>query len=86
MADLLVLAPWLVFGAGLSAIGVRLLGRRGTSHRGTGQRGTSLRGTARRRRRDTRLRHPPRPCPAMRDHGSWAAQPGRRPDGRREGR
>jgi heme exporter protein D len=81
MADLLVLAPWLVFGAGLSAIGVRLLGQRGTS-----QRGTSLRGTARRRRRDTRLRHPPRPCPAMRDHGSWAAQPGRRPDGRREGR
>ena len=76
MADLLVLAPWLVFGAGLSAIGVRLLG----------QRGTSQRGTARRRRRDTRLRHPPRPCPAMRDHGSWAAQPGRRPDGRREGR
>ena len=86
MADLLVLAPWLVFGAGLSAIGVRLLGRRGTSHRGTGQRGTSLRGTARRRRRGTRLRHPPRPYPAMRDHGSWAAQPGRRPDGRREGR
>jgi hypothetical protein len=91
MADLLVLAPWLVFGAGLSAIGVRLLGQRGTSQRGTSQRGTSqrgtsLRGTARRRRRDTRLRHPPRPCPAMRDHGSWAAQPGRRPDGRREGR
>jgi hypothetical protein len=86
MADLLVLAPWLVFGAGLSAIGVRLLGRRGTSHRGTGQRGTSLRGTARRRRRGTRLRHPPRPYPAMRDHGSRAAQPGRRPDGRREGR
>jgi len=86
MADLLVLAPWLVFGAGLSAIGVRLLGQRGTSQRGTSQRGASLRGTARRRRRDTRLRHPPRPCPAMRDHGSRAAQPGRRPDGRREGR
>jgi hypothetical protein len=76
MADLLVLAPWLVFGAGLSAIGVRLLS----------QRGFSQRGAARRRRRDTRLPHPPRRRPAMRDHGSWAAQPGRLPDGRREGR
>ena len=80
MADLLVLAPWLVFGAGLGAIAVRLLGRRGASQRGASQRGTA------RRRRGTRLRHPPRRCPAMRDHGSWAAQPGRRPDGRREGR
>ena len=77
MADLLVLAPWLVFGAGLSAIGVRLLSQRGFSQRGTARR---------RRRRGTRLPHPPRRCPAMRDHGSWAAQPGRRPDGRREGR
>ena len=74
--DLLVLAPWLVFGAGLGAIGARLLS----------QRGLSPRGTARRRRRDTRLPHPPRCRPAMRDHGSLAAQPGRRPDGRREGR
>ena len=71
MADLLVLAPWLIFGAGLGAIGVRLL---------------SQRGTTRRHRRDTRLQHPPRLDPAMRDHGSRAAQPGRRPDGRREGR
>ena len=38
-SDLLVLAPWLIFGAGLGAIGLRLL-RPG--------------GTARRRRRDTR--------------------------------
>jgi hypothetical protein len=70
-ADLLVLAPWLIFGASLGAIGFRLLSRRGTS---------------RRHRRDTRLRHPPRLYPAMRDHGCWAAPPGRRPDGRREGR
>jgi hypothetical protein len=89
--DLLVLAPWLVFGAGLGAIGVRLFSRRGSGQhgsgqRGFGQRGFGPRGTARRRRRDTRLPHPPRRCPAMRDHGSWAAQPGRRPDGRREGR
>jgi hypothetical protein len=76
--DLLVLAPWLVFGAGLSAIGVRLLSQRGTPF--------SQRGTGRRRRRDTRLRHPPRRRPTMRDHGSWAAQPGRRPGGRPEGR
>ena len=64
MADLLVLTPWLVFGAGLGAIGVRLL----------------------RQRRDTRLPHPPRLYPVMRDHGSWAAEPGRRPGGQREGR
>jgi hypothetical protein len=76
--DLLVLAPWLVLGAGLSAIGVRLLSQRGSLF--------TQRGAGRRRRRDTRLRHPPRHCPTMRDHGSWAAQPGRRPDGRREGR
>lgn len=53
-SDLLVLAPWLIFGAGLGAIGFRLLRQRGT---------------ARRNRRDTRLPHP-RPDPAMRDHGS----------------
>lgn len=70
-ADLLVLTPWLIFAAGLGVIGVRLRGQRGTT---------------RRHRRDTRLRYPPRPCPVMRDHGGWAAQPGRRPDGRREGR
>lgn len=71
MADLLVLTPWLIFGAGLGAIGWRLL---------------SQRGRTRRHRRDTRLRHPSCLRPAMRDHGSWAAQPGRRPDGQREGR
>jgi len=27
-ADLLVLVPWLIFGIGLGAIGLRLLGRR----------------------------------------------------------
>jgi hypothetical protein len=70
-ADLLVLTPWLVFGAGLGAIGFRLLSQRGTSSR---------------HRRDTRLRHPSRLYPAMRDHGGWATRPGRRPDGRREGR
>lgn len=31
--DLLVLAPWLVFGAGLSVIGYRLLSHRGRSRR-----------------------------------------------------
>lgn len=71
-ADLLVLTPWLVFGAGLGAIGFRLLSQRGTSRR--------------HHRRDTRLRHPPRLYSLMRDHGGWAAPPGRRPDGRREGR
>jgi hypothetical protein len=71
MADLLVLIPWLIFVAGLGAIGVRLLRQRGTT---------------RRRRRDARLGHPAWLHPAMRDHGSWAAHPGRRPDGRREGR
>jgi hypothetical protein len=71
MTDLLVLAPWLIFGAGLGVIGFRLL-----SHRGAG----------RRHRRDTRLRRLRRPDPAMRDHGNRAAHPGRRPAGRREGR
>jgi hypothetical protein len=32
-ADLLVLAPWLIFGAGLAAIGYRLLHRRAACHR-----------------------------------------------------
>jgi hypothetical protein len=32
-ADLLVLAPWLVFGAGLAAICYRLLRRRGAGRR-----------------------------------------------------
>ena len=32
-ADLFVLAPWLLFGAGLGAIGYRLWRRRVTSHR-----------------------------------------------------
>lgn len=71
MADLLVLTPWLIFGAGLGAIGLRLLRQRGR---------------IRRHRRDPRLRQPSCLRPAMRDHGGWAAQPGRRPDGRREGR
>ena len=78
MADLLVRTPWLIFGAGLGALGVRLLSQRGTPF--------IQRGTGRRHRRDTRFRHPPRLHPAMRDHGSRAAPPGRRPDGRREGR
>jgi hypothetical protein len=85
--DLLVLAPWLVFGAGLGTIGVRLFrrrgfGQRGFGQRGFGQRGTGQRGTGRPRPHDTRLPHPPRRCPAMRDHGSWAAQPGRPAEGR----
>ncbi|HEY2553297.1 MAG TPA: hypothetical protein VGI64_22255 [Streptosporangiaceae bacterium] len=33
-ADLLVLIPWLIFGAGLGLVGLRLLGRRG---RGSGR-------------------------------------------------
>ncbi len=70
-SDLLVLAPWLVFGAGLGTIGFRLLRPHGAT---------------RRHRRDTRLRHPPWPDPAMRDHGIRAAHPGQRPDGRPEGR
>jgi hypothetical protein len=69
-SDLLVLAPWLIFGAGLGAIGFRLF---------------SQRRTARRNRRDTRLPRP-RPHPAVRDHGSVRPTRGRRPDGRREGR
>jgi hypothetical protein len=32
-ADLLVLAPWLIFGVGLAAICYRLLTRRGASRR-----------------------------------------------------
>jgi hypothetical protein len=32
-SDLLVLAPWLIFGAGLGAIGCRLLSRRHTARR-----------------------------------------------------
>ena len=32
-ADLLVLAPWLIFGGGLGAIGCRLLSLRGRAHR-----------------------------------------------------
>jgi hypothetical protein len=32
-ADLLVLVPWLIFGIGLVAIGLRLLGRRRTALR-----------------------------------------------------
>jgi hypothetical protein len=32
-ADLLVLAPWLIFGAGLVVICYRLLSRRSASHR-----------------------------------------------------
>jgi len=32
-ADLLVLAPWLIFGGGLGAIGYRLLSLRGRAHR-----------------------------------------------------
>jgi hypothetical protein len=70
-ADLLVLTPWLIFGAGLGVIGFRLL---------------SQRATTRRHRRDTRLRHRSRLYPAMRDHGGWAAEPRGRPGGRREGR
>jgi hypothetical protein len=31
--DLVVLAPWLIFGAGLAAIGYGLMSRRRTSHR-----------------------------------------------------
>ncbi len=71
MSDLLVLAPWLIFGAGLGAIGLRLL---------------RPRGTARRHRRDIRLPHLRRPDSAMRDHGIQAAHPGQRPAGWREGR
>jgi hypothetical protein len=38
-ADLLVLAPWLIFGIGLVVIGLRLLGRRrGALRRGRGSR------------------------------------------------
>jgi hypothetical protein len=33
MADLLVLAPWLIFGGGLGAIGYRLLSQRGSAGR-----------------------------------------------------
>jgi hypothetical protein len=33
-ADLLVLAPWLIFGAGLAVIGYRLLSRRAARRRG----------------------------------------------------
>lgn len=33
MADVLVLAPWLIFGAGLATIGYRLFHRRSTLHR-----------------------------------------------------
>jgi hypothetical protein len=32
-ANLLVLAPWLIFGAGLAVICYRLLSRRASSHR-----------------------------------------------------
>jgi hypothetical protein len=32
-ANLLVLAPWLIFGAGLAVICYRLLARRGAGHR-----------------------------------------------------
>jgi hypothetical protein len=32
-ANLLVLAPWLIFGAGLAAICYRLMSRRSASHR-----------------------------------------------------
>jgi hypothetical protein len=32
-ANLLVLAPWLIFGAGIAVICYRLLARRGTSRR-----------------------------------------------------
>jgi hypothetical protein len=35
-ADLLVLIPWLLFGAGLGLVGLRLLGRKGGSHRDRG--------------------------------------------------
>jgi len=79
--DLLVLAPWLVFGAGLGVIGVRLFSRRGFCQHGT----------ARQRRRGTRLPRPPRRCPttALSHHaGSWKlggparAAAGRRPEGR----
>jgi hypothetical protein len=34
--DLLVLIPWLIFGAGLGLVGLRLLGRRGGGSRGDG--------------------------------------------------
>ena len=74
MADLLVLAPWLVFGAGLGAIGVRLLGRSGTSQRGTARR---------------RPRHPvTAPTTALSRHaGSWKlGSPARAAAGRPAGR
>jgi hypothetical protein len=45
-ANLLVLAPWLIFGACVVAIGYRLLSRRGPDRR--------RRGPDRRRRRDHR--------------------------------
>ena len=47
-ADLLVIAPWLVFGAGMAAIGYGLLSRRRTSRR----RGPGRRATGRRAFRD----------------------------------
>lgn len=46
-ANLLVLAPWLIFGACVVAIGYRLLSRRGPDRR-------RRRGPDRRRRRDHR--------------------------------
>jgi hypothetical protein len=47
-ADLLVIAPWLVFGAGMAAIGYGLLSRRRTSRRrGPGRRAFRDRGNRR---------------------------------------
>jgi hypothetical protein len=42
-ADLLVIAPWLVFGAGLAAIGYGLLSRRTSRRRSPGRRATGRR-------------------------------------------
>ncbi len=65
-ADLLVLAPWLFFGAGLAAIGYGLLGRRRVSRRPAVSRRASRRPAV--SRRASRRRAVSRRAPGRRAH------------------